>query len=434
MAIIDVIKYNSTPNVLAWKYPFEELGTWTQLIVSESQEALLFKGGQALDLFAPGRHTLDTANIPLLSRLINLPFGGRSPFTAEVWFVNKIFSLDVKWGTPSPIQLQDPKYKLFISVRSFGQFGIRIKDSRKFLVKLVGTLPSFDNSNMRSYFRGLYLTKVKDIISTYLIKKQISILEINASLDELSGYLKTSLDPFFSDYGIELVNFFVNDINIPDDDPYIQKLKEALAKRAEMEIIGYNYAQERSFDTLEGAATNPSAGPAGFMGAGMGLGMGLGVGGAFGQQMNTLTQTINIAGHKRCPKCGNDMLPEARFCGRCGADTQEEALSAAAEDKSHTKCSGCGAEYPKTSKFCPKCGKPHNPCVYCGADVDKDAGVCPECGRRLTRPCPQCGVQIEAPDAKFCPKCGTSLVHKCPHCGAAVEQSFKFCPDCGGKL
>lgn len=172
MALFNVIKYDGGPDVFAWKHPNQELGTWTQLIVSESQEAVLFKSGKALDVFQAGRHTLDTANIPLLNKIINLPFGGRSPFTAEVWYVNKVNSLDVKWGTNTPIQLQDPKYDVFVPVRAFGQFGIRIEDSKKFLVKLVGTLPVFDQSSLVKYFRGLYLTKVKDSISSYLIKKR----------------------------------------------------------------------------------------------------------------------------------------------------------------------------------------------------------------------------------------------------------------------
>lgn len=99
MAIVSVVKYDGNPDVFAWKYPDSELGTWTQLIVNESQQAILFKGGQALDVFEAGRHTLSTNNIPFLEKIINLPFGGQSPFSAEVWFVNKQFNLDVKWGT-----------------------------------------------------------------------------------------------------------------------------------------------------------------------------------------------------------------------------------------------------------------------------------------------------------------------------------------------
>jgi len=136
MAIIDVVKFEGPPDVFAWRYPNQELGTWTQLIVHESQEAILYKGGQALDSFSAGRHTLSTANIPILSNIINLPFGGKSPFTAEVWFINKMRSLDVKWGTSAPIQLQDPKYNIIVSVRAFGQFGVQISNPRKFLGKM----------------------------------------------------------------------------------------------------------------------------------------------------------------------------------------------------------------------------------------------------------------------------------------------------------
>ena len=238
MAIVEVITYNGGPDVFAWKYPSTELGTWTKLIVNESQEAVLFKGGQALDVFAAGRHTLSTANIPFLNKIINLPFGGRSPFTAEVWYINRIHSLDIKWGTPTPIQLQDPKYKVFVPLRSFGQFGIQIGDSKQFLTKLVGTLPVFDKDNVINYFRGLYLTKVKDAISSYLIKKGVSALEINAYLDELSEHLKEKITPTLDEYGIRLLNFYVNDINVPEDDPAVKKLKDALAKKAEMDIVG----------------------------------------------------------------------------------------------------------------------------------------------------------------------------------------------------
>ena len=180
MAIVEVVKYDGSPDVLVWKYPSQELGTWTQLIVNESQEAVLYKGGKIFDIFQSGRHTLSTENIPLLNKIVNLPFGGRSPFTAEVWFVNKLYSLNVKWGTPTPIQVQDPKYGVFVPVRANGQFGIQIKDTEKFLVKLVGTASVFDRQNLVKLFRGLYITKAKDTISSYVVHKQVSPLEINA--------------------------------------------------------------------------------------------------------------------------------------------------------------------------------------------------------------------------------------------------------------
>lgn len=350
MAVIDVVKYDGTPDVFAWKFPNEELSTWTQLIVNESEEAILFKGGQALDLFTSGRHTLETANIPFLNKIINLPFGGKSPFTAEIWYINKVNSLDIKWGTATPIQLQDPKYKVFIPLRSYGQFGIAIEDSRKFLVKLVGTLPFFDKESIINYFKGLYLTRVKDTISSFLLNKQISMLEINAYLDEISDYLKDKMTPAFAEYGIKLVTFFVNDINVPEDDPAVVKLKEALAKRAEMDIVGYSYQQERSFDTLEGAATNPGSGSANMMGVGLGLGLGSGLGGAMGGAMGGIASVINTAPQasgseqKHCPGCNAVIESNSKFCSECGMAQQRV-------------CPGCNVTLSGNPKFCPECGQ-----------------------------------------------------------------------------
>ncbi|MDY6146952.1 MAG: SPFH domain-containing protein [Peptoniphilaceae bacterium] len=381
MAIVEIIKYKGSPDVFAWKYPNEELSTWTQLIVNEAQNAVLFKDGKALDVFESGRHTLKTANIPVLNKLINLPFGGRSPFTAEIWYVNKVHVLDVKWGTASPIQIQDPKYAILIPVRSYGQFGLRIRDAKKFLVQLVGTLPLFDRENLVRYFKGLYLTKVKDVISAFLVNRQISIVEINAHIEEISAFLQEKMQPLLEEYGIQLVNFYVNDISVPEEDPAVIKLKNALAKKAEMDIIGYNYQMERSFDTLEGAANN-SGGSADFMGAGMGLGMGAAVGGAFGTSMGQVSQALSTSSgeHKNCPVCGKPMPKEQRFCGNCGFDMEKTAASR----EEYVTCSHCGATCTKSMKFCPECGKSlMSECPQCHAPVSGNSKFCSECGYQL---------------------------------------------------
>lgn len=433
MAIVEVVKYNGNPDVFAWKYPSEELGTWTQLIVNESQEAILFKGGRALDVFQSGRHTLETANIPLLNKIINLPFGGRSPFTAEVWYVNKIYSLDIKWGTPSPIQLQDPKYNVFVPVRAFGQFGIKIENSKQFLMKLVGTLPIFDKISILKYFRGLYLTKVKDSISSYLVHEQVSIMEINAYLDELSQHLQGKIEPTLAEYGIKLINFYVNDISVPEDDPAVKQLKSALAKRAEMNIIGYNYQQERSFDTLEGAAKNPGSTSANLMGAGLGLGMGAAVGGAVGGQFGGIAKELDTQTRdtKLCPNCNSVMEKGKRFCAGCGYDTFKSS-----EEVKHDRvvCSRCGAEFKNTMKFCSECGKKYNPCPKCGADLNEGTEVCPKCNYEFPKPCPACGAVLPNRNARFCPECGHPLVKICPNCSAQINGNPKFCPECGYKF
>lgn len=426
MALIPVVKYDGKADVFAWKYPDEELGTWTQLIVNETQEAVLYKGGKALDLFQSGRHTLTTANIPLLREIMKLPFGGESPFKAEVWYVNKIHSLDIKWGTSSPIQLQDPKYNLFISVRAFGQFGIQIIDSRSFLTKLVGTLSSFDDENVTNYFKGLYLSKVKDTISSYLIKKSISIVEINAYLSEISTCLQDVMVPILEEYGIKLENFYVNSISVPEDDPNVKQLKEALAKKAAMDIVGYSYIQERSFDTLEGAATNPSSTQSSLIGAGIGMGMGVGVGGAFGNQMGSIAQNISAKQTKKCPECESMIASEMRYCPNCGKDTSYTSHPSS----SKIKCSECGVFFTKETKFCPECGNPYQSCMFCGADIPKNAACCPECGKDLPTPCPKCGHILNS-ETKFCPECGESLVKKCANCNKSISGNPKFCPECG---
>lgn len=383
MAIIEVVKYDGPAGVFAWKYPNQELGTWTQLIVNESQEAILFKGGEALDSFTAGRHTLSTANIPILSNVVNLPFGGKSPFTAEVWFVNKMNSMNVKWGTSSPLQLQDPKYQIMISVRAFGQFGVKIEDPRKFLLKLVGTLPLFDQDTMVSYFRGLLMSNINELISSYLVHKKISILEINAYVVEISKHIQGRLASSFLDSGIELNNFFIDSINIPDNDPAILRLKEALAKKAEMDIIGFTYQQERSFNTMEEAAGNPGNLGAGMMNTGLGLGMGFGLAGPASDMMNRMTRGMSLDGG-----------------------------TAAGPGTNSKSCAGCGTLNPADARFCTGCGQSLQP-------VPAASSTCRSCGKPVI------------PGAKFCPHCGESLVIKCTGCGHELQPGQKFCAECG---
>lgn len=431
MAVIEVVKYDGSADVFAWRYPNQELGTWTQLIVNETQEAILFKGGKALDAFQAGRHTLSTANIPFLQEIVNLPFGGRSPFTAEVWYVNKIHSLDVKWGTTTPLQLQDPKYQIIVTVRSFGQFGLQIEDARKFLTKLIGTLPVFDKDAMIRHFRGVLMMNIKELISSYLIFKKISILEISAYMSEISKHIEERIGPIFAEFGIRILNFFIDSINIPDDDPATARLKEALAKRAEMDILGYTYQQERTFDTLEGAARNEGSGSANVMGAGIGLGMGFGIGGAMGNQVSGLAGQLNVGGeyNKTCPQCRTMNRQDAQFCISCG-----HSYAAAPTGAQEVQCSNCGRNFPASANFCLHCGDPNNACEKCGADNPQDASRCMKCGHSLKgNPCRQCGEEVD-PAAKFCPNCGTGMALKCGSCQHEVKPGQKFCLECGHKL
>jgi len=379
---IKIIKYEGQNDVLAWKYPSDELGTWTQVIVNQSQEAILYKSGKALDLFGAGRHTLKTQNIPLLGKLAKIPFKGETPFKAEVWYINKLVDLDVKWGTMDPIQLQDPKYGVFIPVRSFGQFGIQIVDSRKFLVKLVGTAKRFDKQTLVKYFRGIVMTKIKDLISEYLVLKRISVLDVNAYIDDISEEVGEHINDTFKKYGVEVHEFMVNSINVPEDDSAVMKLKAALAKRAEMNIMGYSYQEQRSFDTMDKAAANEGSG-SGLMNAGMGLGMGAAMGQSFGKQMGTIGGVIGAEEKKeaqvKCPKCSTENPASAKFCLGCGHNLKKATAAPQAGQK---ECPECKALNPQNGKFCSSCGS-------------KMELVCKECNHKLL------------PGAKFCPNCGT---------------------------
>jgi membrane protease subunit (stomatin/prohibitin family) len=321
MAIIDRVKYDGPSNILVWRYPPDDLTWGTQVIVNQSQEAIFLKGGQVLDVLGPGTHTLRTANIPLLRGLIKVPFGGETPFAAEIYYVNKAVNLDVKWGTNSPIPVLDPKFNVFLPVRAFGQFGIQVADSRSFVTQLSATNPQFTTDQLSNYFRGVLLTRAKDYIAETIIKEKINLLEIAAHLEEMSGALQAKLQQDFATYGIKLVNFYLNSVDVPEDDETVVRLKRALADKAELDILGDKYQQKRTLDVMEKAAGNEGGGA----GAGMGAGLGLGAGMSMGQQMGAAMQggqgggaVGSPAGAKFCASCGKGLASGSKFCAECG--------------------------------------------------------------------------------------------------------------------
>ncbi len=312
MALIPRVKYDApSESVLVWRWPSEELTLGTQLVVNQSQEAILFKGGQALDVFGPGTHTLATDNIPLLQKLINLPFGGKTPFTAEVYYINKHAKLDMKWGTPDPFRVTDPTYHIIVPVRSFGQLGIRVSDSRAFITQIVGTLHDWHSEKVSQYFEGLVATKVKDCIAKYVVERRVSLMDITGKLDEISQVAMDAVTAEYRRFGIEVVNFYVMSINVPDDDPSVLKIQEIMANRAEFEQLGDAYRVKRTFDTLQAAAENPG-GPAGaLLAGGLGLGMGLGAGPAVGAQLSSALSPSPPTGQGNVPPLASD--PQARL-------------------------------------------------------------------------------------------------------------------------
>lgn len=407
MSLIDIVKYDGTPDVYAWKFPHQELGTWTQLIVNQSQEAILFKGGKALDSFGPGRHTLSTANIPLLNHIVNLPFGGKSPFTAEVWFVNKGSVLDIKWGTATPIQVKDPLYHILVPVRAFGHFGLTVEDSRKFLIKLVGTLGEFSKESLTKHIRGVMMMNITEIITSYLIHKKVSSLEINAYISEISSHAQAKIAAVLDEFGIRIHHFYIENVSVPDGDPSIEKLRSLLNKRLEMEMVGFSYQQQRSLDILEGAAKNPGSVHPLFVGANLGGALGS----TFSGQMDRVSDAMNASpppALARCPHCGTSGSAGAPFCSNCGKSMRDkESAAAEAPDKKVHHCDKCGTALAENAKFCANCGDKYHACPSCGADTAEDSAKCHECGTALPMSCISCKETITGGSA-FCSHCGAS--------------------------
>ena len=226
MSAIQVIKYEGDNSTFIWKHPIEDFYTGSQLIVHESQEAVFFMNGQALDLFGAGRYTLETQKLPLLSRILNRPFGGNTPFHCEIYFINKAEQLSIKWGTDSKVQYIEPTYGFPISIGASGEMSLRVADSRKLLLKLVGTENYLGQQKLVSFFRAFLMTRVKTYIAQYMKNNAVSIFEIDEHLTAFSEALHAKLTPDFADYGVSLERFFVTTIVKPDGDRQYEKFKE----------------------------------------------------------------------------------------------------------------------------------------------------------------------------------------------------------------
>lgn len=399
--IAEVIKYEGDNSTFVWKHPCEDFNTSTQLIVHESQEALFFLNGQALDLFGPGRHTLETQNIPLLRKLINLPTGGATAFHCEVYFVNKAEQMAIRWGTDSKVQYIEPSYQFPLSIGANGEMSLSVADTRKLLVKLVGTEQYLDRQKLTNYFRSILMTKVKTYIAQVMRTNAINIFEIDEQLETFSEELRQRLIPEFLDYGVELHRFYVTSIVKPEGDPQYERFKElhfrqyadiAEAKLRQQKAVidaeteaqkividskaqaakrrqeGYTYQQERGFDVAQSAAQNEAVGQFSNMGIGLGLMSGVGgtvggmVGGAVADAFSGVAgapsmpansgaafgagQGQTLQANHFCDQCGAELTPGALFCDQCGAP-----------QTTANRCPNCGFQFMKPGKFCPNCGR-----------------------------------------------------------------------------
>lgn len=361
MKIADIIKYEGDNNTFVWKYPIEDFNTNSKLIVHESQEAVFFRDGQALDVFAAGRYNLSTQNLPLLNKIINIPTDGKTPFHCEIYFINKTMPLDMKWGTNSKVQVLDPKFNILLHAGANGGMGVQIEDSKKFLIKFVGTKNNFDKQTLIDYFRELIITRTK----TYLTKimSQVSFVTVNSKLDEISAAMYEMLANDIKPFGVKLINFFVSTIQLDKAD--YEKIQIALAnagaigiaataEKGRMETLGYNWADQEMAEIMKAYANNEgSFGNIGGTIAQMPIAF------AFGQMIkeNTQSSFANIA----------------------------KAFSTNSKNVSTKFCSNCGKQLEPGAKFCSGCGKivvVGSICVHCGRPLGVDDNFCPNCGTK----------------------------------------------------
>ncbi|MBQ8546314.1 MAG: SPFH domain-containing protein [Clostridia bacterium] len=454
--IAGIIKYEGDNSTFIWKHPCEDFNSLTQLIVHESQEAIFFMNGQALDLFGPGRYTLETQNIPLIGKELKKATGGKTPFHCEVYFINKTVQMGIKWGTPELVRFIEPTLGIPLGIGASGELNLTVTDSRKLLVKLVGTMRGIAweegrqgfTKSIQNAFRAMVVTEVKTNLASVIKEQNINLLEIDEKLDELSEILRKKIAPGFEEYGITIPQFYVSTINLPEGDPNFKRLRElhtielqtkmveaeakiktaraeadATVTAAQRKVVLEEQATETEIarrvaerELIDAQAKAQAAKMEGFAEAEVmkakgynqkdvlqadvqkayaeGIGN-MGANGGGGVTSDFVSLGVGLAAAGQVGSQMSDMFK--------GFTPSEEAQA----------CAKCGATVSATAKFCQECG----------ARVEKlndNEILCPSCGNKTAK-------------GRFCQECGASLIRKCAKCGAEIPNNAKFCQECGEK-
>lgn len=380
---IEVIEWlDDTGNEMVHRFEMGgEIKVGAQLVVQESQWAVFFRDGKALDVFGPGRHTLTTMNIPILSKLINMPFGGTSPFRADVYYINRKVFTDMKWGTKEPVLFRDSEFAM-VRLRAFGKFATKVVEPQLFINTFVGSKGVQSADDVETYVKDIIVARLQDVLGENLK----TVLDLARMYDELAEGLKARTREDFAKYGLELVDLFIGAITPPEE---VQKVIDERSGMAAVGNMGA-YMQFKAAKSMEEAAKNPSGGAAAAgMGLGVGAGMGMMVPGMLAQSM---TQA-----------------------GAAAAGAGAAAGAATGAGAAQVACPGCNAPNAPGAKFCQACGKPMAPpqvaCPACNAMNPQGAKFCMGCGKPMAAgpaKCPKCNTE-NAPGAKFCANCGNAL-------------------------
>ncbi len=323
-----------------------ELGS--QLIVEESQQAVFLRDGKALDTFDPGRHTLATANLPFLVKLLGMPFEGKSPFQAAVIFVSTKTFLDLKWGTKEPVVYRDQELAM-IRLRAFGKFAVRINNAQQFVNEIVGTQGIYTTDGVEAYFKDAIVARLTDLLGENLQ----SIFDLPKVYDELAMGLKARVTDDFAKYGIELVDLFLGAITPPEE------VQKQIDERAGMAAVGdmNAYLKYKAAKAMGDAAQQEGGG--GEAGSGVGAGMGLGMGAGLGMMLPGMMKEAMQAGSAPPPTAGGGASPAQPAAADSGAAEPPPAEAAPpAEDavEAPAFCHQCGHKLPPAARFCPACG------------------------------------------------------------------------------
>lgn len=342
--LLKVIEWkDDSTDTLVYRYPIQdsrdEIMNGCQLIVTESQVAILVKDGQIGDIFGPGNHKLETKNLPILTKIAGWKYGFDSPFKADVYYINTKQFINQPWGTTNPVMMSDKEFGP-VRIRAFGKYAYRVTDAGKFMKEIFGTKRDYSIKSLEDYFKSMVVSG----FSSTLSKASIPVLEIAGKYYELAELIKQTVQEDFNEIGLTLVELFIENVSLP------KEVEETIDKRTSVGIMSDkmgSYVTYEAAGAMRDAARNEGNGLAG---AGMGLGAGVSMGAMMSNALNNAKDASKEeVNKKQCPKCSQMISTTAKFCPECGEKLPQTKF-----------CSECGNKVDENAKFCPECGNKLN--------------------------------------------------------------------------